>query len=84
MRVHVCACVCVCVGVRVHVHVCVRACVRARACVYVCGIRSHSSAPLVSVIMGSDSDLPVMKAAAQLLEYFAVPYEVRPGGVMAG
>lgn len=32
-------------------------------------------APLVGVIMGSDSDLPVMKAACQILDEFGVPYE---------
>eukprot|EP01018_Ginkgo_biloba_P017468 Gb_05836 [translate_table: standard] len=30
----------------------------------------------VSIIMGSDSDLPVMKAAAEVLESFQVPYEI--------
>lgn len=33
-------------------------------------------APLVGVIMGSDSDWPVMKAAAEALGEFEVPYEV--------
>ena len=33
--------------------------------------------PLVGVIMGSDSDWPVMSAAAEALAEFAVPYEVR-------
>lgn len=32
--------------------------------------------PLVGVIMGSDSDLPVMQEAAKLLEEFQVPYEI--------
>ena len=32
--------------------------------------------PLVSVIMGSDSDWPVMSAAAEALEQFEVPHEV--------
>lgn len=32
--------------------------------------------PLVGIIMGSDSDLPVMKAAAEILDFFAVPYEL--------
>ena len=32
--------------------------------------------PLVGIIMGSDSDLPVMKAAAAELEAFGVPFEV--------
>src|SRR5579863_8117370 len=31
--------------------------------------------PLVGVVMGSDSDWPVMQAAAAALEEFAVPYE---------
>src|SRR6202158_5124893 len=33
--------------------------------------------PLVGVIMGSDSDLPVMQAAIDVLTEFGVPYEVR-------
>ena len=33
--------------------------------------------PLVGVVMGSDSDWPVMEAAAQALAEFDVPYEVR-------
>jgi phosphoribosylaminoimidazole carboxylase PurE protein len=32
-------------------------------------------APLVGVVMGSDSDWPVMSAAAEALEEFGVPYE---------
>jgi 5-(carboxyamino)imidazole ribonucleotide mutase len=32
--------------------------------------------PLVGIIMGSDSDLPVMSAAAQMCEYFGIDYEV--------
>lgn len=32
--------------------------------------------PPVGIIMGSDSDLPVMKAAAELLDHFNVDYEV--------
>lgn len=32
--------------------------------------------PLVGVVMGSDSDWPVMEAAAQALAEFDVPYEV--------
>lgn len=32
--------------------------------------------PRVGIIMGSDSDLEVMKAASQVLEEFAVPYEI--------
>jgi len=30
---------------------------------------------LVGIVMGSDSDWPVMRAAAQALEEFDVPYE---------
>lgn len=33
--------------------------------------------PIVGVIMGSDSDLPVMQAAADALGEFDVPYEIR-------
>jgi len=33
------------------------------------------TAPLVGVVMGSDSDWPVMKQAAEALEEFGVPYE---------
>ena len=32
--------------------------------------------PLVGVIMGSDSDYPVMEAACNALEQFEIPYEV--------
>ena len=32
--------------------------------------------PLVSIIMGSDSDLPVMNRAAEVLEEFGVPFEI--------
>jgi 5-(carboxyamino)imidazole ribonucleotide mutase len=37
---------------------------------------STDGAPLVGVIMGSDSDWPVLRAAAEALAEFAVPYEV--------
>ncbi|MCX8087097.1 MAG: 5-(carboxyamino)imidazole ribonucleotide mutase [Rhodocyclaceae bacterium] len=33
--------------------------------------------PLVGIVMGSDSDWPIMQAAAQVLEEFDVPYEAR-------
>ncbi|GAA6027506.1 hypothetical protein JCM8097_007896 [Rhodosporidiobolus ruineniae] len=36
----------------------------------------NSPHPLVSVVMGSDSDLPVMKAAAEILTKFSVPFEL--------
>ncbi|MDT0270419.1 5-(carboxyamino)imidazole ribonucleotide mutase [Streptomyces sp. DSM 44915] len=32
-------------------------------------------APLVGIVMGSDSDWPVMRAAAEVLDEFGVPYE---------
>lgn len=32
--------------------------------------------PLVGIIMGSDSDLPVMQAAADLLKSFGIPFEL--------
>lgn len=32
--------------------------------------------PLVGIVMGSDSDLPVMKSAAEVLEEFGVDYEM--------
>jgi 5-(carboxyamino)imidazole ribonucleotide mutase len=35
----------------------------------------QSDSPLVGVVMGSDSDWPVMGAAAEALEEFGVPYE---------
>ena len=49
------------------------------------------AAPRVSIIMGSDSDLPTMRAAAEVLEEFGVPCEVtvvsahrRAGGLGGG
>ncbi|ARA91733.1 5-(carboxyamino)imidazole ribonucleotide mutase [Rhodothermaceae bacterium RA] len=38
---------------------------------------SHSETPLVGIAMGSESDLPVMQEAAQILKSFDVPYEMR-------
>ena len=35
----------------------------------------QSDSPLVGVVMGSDSDWPVMEAAAEALDEFDVPYE---------
>ncbi|MBN1383389.1 MAG: 5-(carboxyamino)imidazole ribonucleotide mutase [Elusimicrobia bacterium] len=32
--------------------------------------------PLVSVVMGSDSDLSQMKHCAEMLEYFGIPFEI--------
>ena len=43
--------------------------------------RDHSatppSPPAVGVVMGSDSDLPVMRAAAETLDEFDIPHETR-------
>jgi 5-(carboxyamino)imidazole ribonucleotide mutase len=33
--------------------------------------------PLVGIIMGSDSDLPIMKESATILKQFDIPYEVK-------
>ena len=33
--------------------------------------------PKVAIIMGSDSDLPIMKAAAEILEKFSVSFEIK-------
>lgn len=32
--------------------------------------------PIVSIIMGSDSDLPIMQQAAEMLDYFGIHYEM--------
>jgi 5-(carboxyamino)imidazole ribonucleotide mutase len=40
-------------------------------------VTDSPSAPLVGVIMGSDSDLRIMQAAADVLAEFDVPHEVR-------
>jgi len=32
--------------------------------------------PIVSIVMGSDSDLPVMNQAAEILAYFEIPFEL--------
>lgn len=37
---------------------------------------SSNQQPRVSIIMGSDSDLPVMKPAAEFLESLNIPYEL--------
>ncbi|MFI8995977.1 5-(carboxyamino)imidazole ribonucleotide mutase [Streptomyces sp. NPDC053542] len=37
---------------------------------------SSSQAPVIGIVMGSDSDWPVMEAAAQALDEFEIPYEV--------
>ena len=36
----------------------------------------NSKKPVVSIIMGSDSDLPIMKSSAEILDQFGVPYEI--------
>jgi 5-(carboxyamino)imidazole ribonucleotide mutase len=36
-----------------------------------------SASPLVAVVMGSSSDLPVMQGAVEMLKRFDVPHEVR-------
>lgn len=38
---------------------------------------SRSAHPLVGIVMGSDSDLPVMRAAAEVCQQFGVAHEVR-------
>ena len=37
---------------------------------------SSKSSPLVGIVMGSDSDWPVMEAAAEALAEFEIPFEV--------
>ncbi|UCV16929.1 5-(carboxyamino)imidazole ribonucleotide mutase [Quatrionicoccus australiensis] len=39
--------------------------------------KSSKNHPLIGVVMGSDSDWPVMQAAANLLEELGVPYEAK-------
>lgn len=39
-------------------------------------MNNKQESPLVGIIMGSDSDLPVMKAAADILQFFEVPFEL--------
>jgi len=36
-----------------------------------------TSSPMVGIVMGSDSDWPVMQAAVRILDEFGVPYETR-------
>jgi 5-(carboxyamino)imidazole ribonucleotide mutase len=37
---------------------------------------SELQTPLVGIIMGSDSDLPTMQAAADILKYFEIDFEL--------
>ncbi len=37
----------------------------------------HTNNPLIGIIMGSDSDLPTMKEAATICDFFSLPYEMR-------
>ena len=37
---------------------------------------SNDVKPKIGIIMGSDSDLPVMRAAAEMLEQFQIPFEL--------
>lgn len=39
--------------------------------------KSNKNQPLIGVVMGSNSDWPVMQAAAKMLEELGVPYEAR-------
>ncbi len=39
--------------------------------------KSTAAAPLVGILMGSDSDLPTMQEAVKILQDFGVPLEVR-------
>jgi len=38
---------------------------------------SNHSLPLVGIVMGSDSDYPILRDAAVILDRFEIPYEVR-------
>lgn len=38
---------------------------------------ANHAAPLVSIVMGSDSDLPFMQDARDILQQFEIPFEVR-------
>ena len=41
-----------------------------------CEEPSQVAEPRIGIIMGSDSDLPVMRGAAEIIEEFAVPFEM--------
>jgi len=38
---------------------------------------SNHRLPLVGIVMGSDSDYPILRDAAVILDRFEIPYEVR-------
>ncbi|HIW81360.1 MAG TPA: 5-(carboxyamino)imidazole ribonucleotide mutase [Candidatus Acetatifactor stercoripullorum] len=38
---------------------------------------ADTQAPKVGIVMGSDSDMPIMAKAADILEQFGIPYEMR-------
>ena len=40
-------------------------------------MKKNDSQPQVSIVMGSDSDLPIMEEAAKILNEFGVSYELR-------
>ena len=40
------------------------------------GAKPAGGQPLVGIIMGSDTDLPVMNEAARMLEKFGIPFEI--------
>jgi 5-(carboxyamino)imidazole ribonucleotide mutase len=37
---------------------------------------THKQKPLVGIVMGSDSDLPIMAEAAKTLKQFSIPFEI--------
>jgi len=39
--------------------------------------KQKDKAPLVGIIMGSDSDLKIMETAALVMEQFSIPYEIK-------
>ena len=38
---------------------------------------NNNSSPIVGIVMGSDTDLPVMREAAAVCDEFGIPYEIR-------
>jgi 5-(carboxyamino)imidazole ribonucleotide mutase len=40
-------------------------------------VRVNKNQPLVGIIMGSASDLPIMKMAAYVMEEYDIPYEIK-------